>query len=389
MKSILSLALLISSASAFFTQQPSGVAPPSTKAVQTDERRRSSVPSIVGLDASKNRRKVESRTRWSDARGYGTSGVDDVIAPSESETAVGAKTGPRLIIAGAPASGKGTQCELIKAKYGVVHLSTGDMLRAAVSAGTDVGKQAKDYMDSGRLVPDDVIIGVVSFCASIFRCMCIVFVVGGGWGEYVWGRGGRNLFAPLPHCLTCILSRVRGKRPYLSFLMSNDAAVFKLHLLSPPPLSPRSPAHALNFQVKERLDSPDCTESGWLLDGFPRTLAQAEALAEAGISADCFIFLNVPDDVLVERVVGRRTDPVTGKIYHMTFSPPDDEEILKRLEQRSDDTEEKVKVRLGQFHANVEAVRGSYTDIAVEVDGTQMPEEVSTMIMKTIDAVLT
>jgi adenylate kinase len=108
-----------------------------------------------------------------------------------------------------------------------------------------------------------------------------------------------------------------------------------------------------------------------------------------GISADCFIFLNVPDEVLVERVVGRRTDPVTGKIYHMTFSPPDDEEILKRLEQRSDDTEEKVKVRLGQFHANVEAVRGSYADIAVEVDGTMRPEEVSTMIMKSIDAVLT
>ena len=141
-------------------------------------------------------------------------------------------------------------------------------------------------------------------------------------------------------------------------------------------------------QVKERLDSPDCAESGWLLDGFPRTLAQAEALAEAGVSADCFIFLDVPDDILVERVVGRRTDPATGKIYHMTFSPPDDEEVLNRLEQRSDDTEEKVKVRLGQFHSNVEAVRGSYTDIAVEVDGTQRPEEVSAMIVKTIDAVL-
>ena len=130
-------------------------------------------------------------------------------------------------------------------------------------------------------------------------------------------------------------------------------------------------------QVKERLDSPDCAESGWLLDGFPRTLAQAEALAEAGVSADCFIFLDVPDDILVERVVGRRTDPATGKIYHMTFSPPDDEEVLNRLEQRSDDTEEKVNVRPWQFHAN-----------AVEVDGTQRLEEVPAMIMKTIDAVL-
>ena len=105
-------------------------------------------------------------------------------------------------------------------------------------------------------------------------------------------------------------------------------------------------------------------------------------------SPHSFIFLNVPDEVLVERVVGRRTDPETGKIYHMTFSPPDDEEILARLEQRSDDTEEKVKVRLEQFHANVDAVKGSYTDIAVEVDGTLKPDVVSETIMKSIDSVL-
>ena len=105
-------------------------------------------------------------------------------------------------------------------------------------------------------------------------------------------------------------------------------------------------------------------------------------------SPHSFIFLNVPDEVLVERVVGRRTDPETGKIYHMTFSPPDDEEILARLEQRSDDTEEKVKVRLEQFHANVEAVKGSYTVIAVEVDGTLTPDVVSETIMKSIDSVL-
>mmetsp|Transcript_26069 Transcript_26069/g.52451 ORF Transcript_26069/g.52451 Transcript_26069/m.52451 type:complete len:157 (-) Transcript_26069:244-714(-) len=140
--------------------------------------------------------------------------------------------------------------------------------------------------------------------------------------------------------------------------------------------------------VKDRLSESDCVECGWLLDGFPRTPAQAEALAEAGVSADCFIFLNVPDDVLVERVVGRRTDPVTGKIYHMTFSPPDDDEVLARLEQRSDDTEEKVKVRLEQFHANVDAVKGSYTDIAVEVDGTQKPKDVSAAIMSAVEAVL-
>lgn len=174
------------------------------------------------------------------------------------------------------------------------------MLRAAVAAETDVGKQAKDFMDAGKLVPDEVIIGV----------------------------------------------------------------------------------------VKDRLDESDCVESGWLLDGFPRTPGQAEALADAGVSADCFIFLNVPDDVLVERVVGRRTDPETGKIYHMTFSPPEDEEVLARLEQRSDDTEEKVKVRLEQFHANVDAVKGGYTDIYVEVDGTKKPDEVLETIVTAIDSVL-
>jgi adenylate kinase len=201
-----------------------------------------------------------------------------------------------IIIAGAPASGKGTQCEIIKEKFGVVHLSTGDMLRAAVAAGTEVGKQAKDYMDSGRLVPDEVIIGI----------------------------------------------------------------------------------------VKDRLEEEDCKTKGWLLDGFPRTQAQAKALEEAGVSADCFLFLDVPDEVLVERVVGRRTDPVTGKIYHMTFSPPENDEVLQRLEQRSDDTEEKVKVRLEQFHTNVDAVKDSYTDIMVTIDGNQAPSDVSNMIMESI-----
>jgi len=170
------------------------------------------------------------------------------------------------------------------------------MLRAAVAAETKVGKLAKEFMDSGKLVPDEVIIGV----------------------------------------------------------------------------------------VKDRLAEEDCQKKGWLLDGFPRTAAQADALAESGISADCFLFLDVPDSILVERVVGRRTDPETGKIYHMTFSPPEDEEVLERLEQRSDDTEEKVKVRLEQFRNNVDAVKGSYTDIAVEVNGNAKPGDVAEIISKAI-----
>ena len=140
------------------------------------------------------------------------------------------------------------------------------------------------------------------------------------------------------------------------------------------------------MKVKDRLDAEDCKEKGWLLDGFPRTQAQANALSEAGVSADCFLFLDVPDEVLVERVVGRRTDPETGKIYHMTFSPPEDEEVLNRLEQRSDDTEEKVKVRLEQFHANVEAVKDSYTDIMVTIDGNRAPDVVSKEILDMINA---
>lgn len=136
--------------------------------------------------------------------------------------------------------------------------------------------------------------------------------------------------------------------------------------------------------MKDRLEEQDCKTTGWLLDGFPRTLAQAEALAAAGISADCFLFLNVPDNILVERVVGRRTDPETGKIYHMKFSPPTDEAILARLEQRSDDTEEKVKVRLEQFHANVKAVKGSYESIGVDIDGTASPDEVSKAVSDAI-----
>ena len=136
------------------------------------------------------------------------------------------------------------------------------------------------------------------------------------------------------------------------------------------------------------MDESDCQEKGWLLDGFPRTQAQAKALEDAGITADCFIFLNVPDEVLVERVVGRRTDPETGKIYHMTFSPPEDDEVAARLEQRSDDTEEKVKVRLEQFHANVEAVKDSYTDISVSIDGNQAPGVVTEAIREAVEAKL-
>ncbi|KAG5184714.1 adenylate kinase-domain-containing protein [Tribonema minus] len=195
---------------------------------------------------------------------------------------------PKIIIAGAPASGKGTQCELIKAKYGVVHLSTGDMLREAVAAGTELGRQAKDFMDNGKLVPDELIIGV----------------------------------------------------------------------------------------VQDRLAQPDCAARGWLLDGFPRTKAQADALAAGGVAPHAFIVLDVPEVLLVERVVGRRTDPATGKIYHMTYFPPESEEVRARLVQRADDTEEKIVVRVAQFKENCAAVEGCYRDVLVQIDGTRSKDVV-------------
>ena len=189
---------------------------------------------------------------------------------------------PKIIIAGAPASGKGTQCEFIVEKFGVVHISTGDALRAAVKAGTDVGKMAKEYMDKGGLVPDDVMIGI----------------------------------------------------------------------------------------VKSRLAEDDCKEKGWLLDGFPRTGVQAKAMEDAGIKADKFVLLNVPDDVLVERCVGRRSDPETGKIYHLKFNPPpSDPEVQARLVHRSDDTEEAMVKRIEQYKTNVGAIKGFYKDITQEFDG--------------------
>ena len=138
-------------------------------------------------------------------------------------------------------------------------------------------------------------------------------------------------------------------------------------------------------QVKDRLNAADCQEKGYLLDGFPRTEAQSLAMSEAGIKVDCFVFLDVPDEVLVERVVGRRTDPETGKIYHLTFSPPPSPEITNRLEQRSDDTEEKVKVRLEQFHSNVQAVKDSFQDVMVVIDGNKEPADVSKDVVEAIE----
>lgn len=206
---------------------------------------------------------------------------------------------PKIIIAGAPASGKGTQCEFIVEKFGVVHISTGDALRAQVKAGTDLGKLAKEYMDKGGLVPDDVMIGI----------------------------------------------------------------------------------------VKSRLAESDCKEKGWLLDGFPRTGVQAQAMEDAGIKAEKFLLLNVPDQVLIERCVGRRSDPDTGKIYHLKFNPPPaDEAIQKRLVHRSDDTEEAMVKRIEQYKTNVDAIKGFYKPITKEFDGVGDKMELASKVADFIAA---
>ncbi|KAM3375269.1 adenylate kinase, chloroplastic isoform X1 [Capsicum galapagoense] len=198
----------------------------------------------------------------------------------------------RVMISGAPASGKGTQCELITKKYDLVHVAAGDLLRAEIAAGTENGRQAKEYMDKGQLVPNEIVVTM----------------------------------------------------------------------------------------VKERLMRPDSQEKGWLLDGYPRSSSQALALKEFGFQPDLFILLEVPEEILVERVVGRRLDPVTGRIYHLKYSPPETDEIAARLTQRFDDTEEKVKLRLHTHHQNVESVLSMYKDITFQVDGSVSKEEVFAQI---------
>jgi len=220
-----------------------------------------------------------------------TSGVRVYSKPKRAVNVVAKKDvapAPKIIIIGGPASGKGTQCEHIASTYGVVHLSTGDLLRKAVKDGSHVGRIADKYMGKGELVPDDVIIQIVS----------------------------------------------------------------------------------------ERLQQDDCQQRGWLLDGFPRTKAQAEHLTRMGIKADVTLLLHVSDSELIQRVVGRRTDPVTGKIYHLEFSPPP-QEVIDRLEQRSDDTVDKVHRRLEQFHENLSQIRSYLHSSIVELDGSGNPDMVA------------
>ena len=191
----------------------------------------------------------------------------------------------RMIFIGPPGAGKGTQAARLVDRYAIPHISTGDMFRAAVKAGTPLGKKASEYMSAGKLVPDEVTIGL----------------------------------------------------------------------------------------VRERIAQDDARE-GFLLDGFPRTVPQAEALREAlnadGVTLDSVLLLEVPDQLIVDRITGRRSDPETGAIYHMVFNPPP-ADIASRVVQRKDDTEEACKARLDKYHSETTPVLPFYDakGLVLRVDG--------------------
>mgnify|MGYP001791678966 FL=1 len=183
----------------------------------------------------------------------------------------------RLILLGPPGAGKGTQAAFISEAYGIPQISTGDMLRAAVKAGTSLGIAAKQVMDSGALVSDDIIIGL----------------------------------------------------------------------------------------VRDRLRELDCTD-GYLFDGFPRTIPQADAIKDAGVALDYVIEIDVPDAAIVERVSGRRVHVASGRTYHVKFNPPKitgrDDITGDPLIQREDDREDTVTNRLAVYHAQTEPLTAYYAE---------------------------
>jgi adenylate kinase len=187
----------------------------------------------------------------------------------------------RVILLGAPGAGKGTQAKFITEKFGIPQISTGDMLRAAVKAGTELGIKAKSVMDSGGLVSDDLIIAL----------------------------------------------------------------------------------------VQERIAQADCAK-GFLFDGFPRTIPQADALVNAGVTLDYVVEIAVDDEAIVQRIAGRRVHEASGRIYHVVYSPPKvegkDDATGDELVQRKDDTEETVRHRLSVYHSQTEPLIKFYQDLAAD-----------------------
>ena len=210
----------------------------------------------------------------------------------------------RIILLGAPGAGKGTQAQFIMEKYGIPQISTGDMLRAAVKAGTELGNQAKAIMDAGKLVTDELVIAL----------------------------------------------------------------------------------------VKERIAQEDC-KNGFLLDGFPRTIPQADAMKEAGIKIDSVLEFAVPDELIVDRIVGRRVHAPSGRVYHVKYNPPkvegQDDVTGEELTTRKDDQEETVRKRLVEYHQLTAPLIAYYSKEAEagntayhKIDGTQPVAEVSKQLAR-------
>ena len=216
----------------------------------------------------------------------------------------------RIILLGAPGAGKGTQAQFISERFNIPQISTGDMLRAAVKAGTELGVKAKAIMDSGGLVSDDIIIGL----------------------------------------------------------------------------------------VKERINEPDCA-NGFLFDGFPRTIPQAQALREAKVHIDCVIEIDVRDEEIIKRLSGRRVHPASGRVYHLVYNPPKqagkDDVTGEDLLQRDDDTEQTVRKRLEVYHEQTQPLISYYTNWAVsepkqapiykKVDGLGSVEDIRNQIISGLD----
>lgn len=202
----------------------------------------------------------------------------------------------RMILVGPPGAGKGTQASRLVETYRIPHISSGDMLRAAVKEGTKLGIEADTFMKAGKLVPDEVVIGM----------------------------------------------------------------------------------------ILERVAKPDCA-SGFMLDGFPRTRPQAQALDEAmvraGFSLDAVVLIEVPDQLLEERACGRRTDPETGVIYHLKYNPPP-AHVVDRLVHRKDDTTEAVTTRVQKYHSETAPIIPFYLEkgILKRVDGVGDPDVITQRI---------
>jgi adenylate kinase len=216
----------------------------------------------------------------------------------------------RLILLGGPGAGKGTQANFIKDRYQIPQISTGDMLRAALKEGSQLGLKAKEYMDAGKLVPDEVIIGL----------------------------------------------------------------------------------------VKERIKEPDC-KKGFLFDGFPRTIPQADAMKEAKVPIDAVVEIDVPDEEIIKRMSGRRVHLASGRTYHLIFNPPKepgkDDKTGEPLIQRDDDKEETVRKRLDVYHAQTEPLVGYYKDWEkstdpgaakyIRIEGVGKVEEIRNQIFAALD----